>query len=253
LHGTNDYKRLVEELHAKANEGDVEAQYYSAAALRYCQEHLSRFLLRPQGGAFTLDEAQSKWANRQESYRSEIEIVYLRCRAYLESYVETGAWVDWLDMAVAARYPKAQSMRANDLRVKRLIAERSEIDSPHDDHQASMAQARELAIESIRTGEPEPIFAMGSWVDKGVRSPGEYAVLMSAWQLFACQRGFDCGPESEWLRSACHYDVECIPGQTVEAYLRRHLGVQFEKAEETANEIGRAVDAHNWDALNDYL
>lgn len=249
----DDYRQFVGSLRTKADGGDAEAQYYSAAALRYCRDNLRRFFLKPQGGMRTLDEAQSRWARRPEGYRNKIADAHHRCRGYLEDFAEADAWSDWLDKAVAAQYPKAQSMKAEDLRSEHLAAERSETSSVHDGQQDTEEYARELAIESLRTGEPEPIFAMSSWVDRGKHSAEEYSVLASAWQLLACQRGFDCGPNSEWLRTACNYDVQCAQGATVEDYLQRQMGAQFDEARKAASEIGRVVDTHSWDALKDYL
>src|ERR1700688_3218653 len=109
-------------------------------------------------------------------------------------------WESWLDKAPAAGNPPPQSLKADVSRQVELMHDAANA-SAGDVIPPTYGPARDLALRAVLSGDPDSIIEMVNWVDGSKRSLDESADLLGAWQLLACQRGYDdCGPTSEWLR-----------------------------------------------------
>ncbi len=255
FHGAHDYSLFVGTLTSAAAAGDPDAEYLTAKALRYCAENLTRFFRRPDGSSKTLDEAQVRMAKLPHGYELSNEI-YAHCRAYLDDPAllrTTAHWETWLDKAVAANYPPAQIEKADILRTADLLRDSANA-SGGDVIPPTAGPARDLAFTAVLSGNPDAIFGMANWVDGTKHSQDEYQSLVSAWELLACQRGYDdCGSNSQLLRSACMFDPQCSNDSNVVDSLQRQLGSRFDDARSLAESIGRALDAKDRAAIESYL
>ncbi len=245
---SRDYAEFIRRIEPAARAGDVEAEFLVAEALKYCDENVKRFFRTRKGAERSLDDAQLKWAHMPAGYQHEIVDVYDRCQAFLADPEMSGTatpWRPWLDKAAAAGYAPAQAEKADGLRVAASLGDGAD--------PAGQEQARALALLAVKSGDPDAVVKMANWVSGKDRSPEEYGDLVSAWQLLACQRGYDCGPRSEWLRSMCNWDPQCADGQSVEEYLQRQLGSRYDEVRKLAAAIGNAVDEKNTAAIQPYL
>jgi hypothetical protein len=257
----HDYSLFVPTMSSAAMGGDPGAEYLTAKALRYCAENLRAFFRGPDGSNRTLDEVQVRMAKIPHWYELSSEI-YDHCGAYLDDPVlmaSTANWEKWLDKAVAANYPPAQIEKADVLRVSDMMREaKARIVADNltsgDIIPPTAGPARDLALTAVLSGDPDAILGMANWVDGTKHSQDEYQDLVSAWELLACQRGYDdCGPNSELLRSVCMYDPQCPNDANVIDLLQRQLGTRFDDARRLAESIGVALDTKNKTAIEPYL
>jgi len=252
---SRDYAALVDEIASAARSGDPEAGYLMAEALKYCDQNIKRFFSKPDGSTRALNDAQIKWANRPAGYQEEIVDVYNRCHSFIdntERKSETALWSTWLDKEAAAGYPAAEAQQADDMRTAAVLAAANR-SSQGADASSTLARARNLALSAAQSGDPDALITMANWVDAKKHSPEDYGNLVSAWQLAACQRGYDCGENSDWLRSLCNWDPQCGNDETVEDYLQRQLGTRFDDVKNLADAIGSTVDAKNAAGIESYL
>lgn len=253
--GAHDYSLFVGTMSSAATAGDPGAEYLIAKALRYCAENLRGFFRKPDGSTRTLDEVQVRMARIPHGYELSNEI-YDHCRTYLDDPVllkTTASWETWLDKAVAANYPPAQIERADLLRISDLMRDSANATSG-DVIPPAAGPARDLAFTAVLSGNPDAILGMANWVDGTKHSQDEYQSLVSAWELLACERGYDdCGSNSELSRSVCVYDPQCLNDSNVVDSLQRQLGTRFDDARRLAESIGLALDAKDRSAIESYL
>jgi hypothetical protein len=156
-----------------------------------------------------------------------------------------------MDRATATGYPQAVAEKDNETRVAATIAEAAKPNGR--DASEALNRAASLAVSAAASGDPDALIKMQDWVNPKTHGDEEYANLVSAWQLVACQRGYDCGENSEWLRALCVYDPQCASGQTFTDYLQRHLGERFEVVLNLAAQIQAAVAAKDTTAIESHL
>jgi hypothetical protein len=65
------------------------------------------------------------------------------------------------------------------------------------------------------------------------------------WRMAACQRGYDCSSNNEWLVWACRYDRNCQPYETMVDYIHRHRSEDFDEIEQKARDLNAKLDADN--------
>lgn len=244
-----DYAVYARSIRPEAEAGKPEAQYFLSETLRYCEQNLSRFFFVSGKRARTLNEAQVRWANRPAGYQQEITEIYSRCHTFLEEdNARLSEWHEWLDEASDGHYPLAQAMKADLTRQDAMVAALS--GNPTADPEAT-TKARALALEALRSRDADVVWRMSDFVDE--TSVSTNGVLPTAWMLLACDRGYDCSAQAEWLRTACNFDLQCNPGDTGQQYLARQLGNNLDEAKRTASEIGAVLDAGDWGKVPVYL
>jgi hypothetical protein len=122
-----DYAEFVRSIHGLATDGNAEAQYLTAKALKWCGTALGLYF-RGATGQTPLATVQEKWALHQNGItRQELATIYTRCKAFLDdpaSLSSGGSWQQWLDKAAAAGYPAAEAQKAADIESSILIHSR---------------------------------------------------------------------------------------------------------------------------------
>jgi hypothetical protein len=253
---SGNYAEFVRGLAGAATAGDPIAEYLTARALKYCHDN-ARLSLQKQGGALrTRDELEIRLGKYPVDLQHEILEAYDRCHEFfadLGQAAATTAWQSWLDKASTAGYPPAQSLKADVSRQVELMRDSANA-SPGDVVPPTAGPARDLALVAVLTGDPDSIFEMMNWVDGTKHSTEDYGELSGAWELLACQRGYDeCGPTSQWFRSGCSWDVQCADDNSVIDTLRRQFGSRFVDVQNLANSIGLAIDQKDQKAIESYL
>jgi len=252
---SKDYAHFVAEIRPMASAGNLEAQYLTAKALRWCAQTMHLYFIRPNGEVRTLDEAQARFAARPIGItQQDLGTIYSRCEGFLESpeiRKSTDSWSEWLDKSADGGYPAAIAQRAANLESQLLQESNSSLTYLARDVDAE-AQAKELALSAAESGDPEAIFLMSDWVRTGDRTEDETATLMSAWKILACQKGYDCGPNSDWMLSVCNWNPQCVGGTYVD-YLQSQLGSQYDDALRLAKSINEAITAKDAQILRSYL
>jgi len=252
----SDYAQFVASIAPLANAGNTEAEYLTAKSLRWCAEMSRLYFRKPTGEPRTLEEVQANVAAKPLGLSSEtIRMMYERCRGFLEDPEQRklySTWNQWLDKAADGGNQAAIALRAS-LDESQLLLE-SHSTLPHPDRSVDAeAQAREAALSAVESGDPDAIFLMSDWVRTGQRSAQETAVIIDAWKIAACQNGYDCGPNSDWLISACSWDPQCANDRTYIDYLQRQLGSQYDDAVGLAKSISQAIASKDIQALKNYL
>jgi hypothetical protein len=252
-----DYAHFVAEIRPMATAGNTEAQYLTAKALKWCAQTMHLYFIKPNGEVHTLEEVQSRYAARPTGIsQQEIATIYSRCQEFLENpelRKSTDSWSEWLDKSADGDYPAAIAQRAANLAAQLSLESHSSL--PHQDRGVDAeAQAKELALSAAESGDPDAIFIMSDWVRAGNRTDDETATLINAWKVLACQKGYDCGPNSDWMLSACSWNPQCANGGTYIDYLQKQLGgTQYDDALRMAKSIDEAITAKDAQTLRSYL
>jgi hypothetical protein len=217
---------------------------------------LKLYFIRPDGRIRTLDEVHARRTLQASGIsQQELTNIYTRCQGFLDQQghlKETGSWDQWLDNAAAADYPAAVAEKAANLEADIALTAASQL--PHAQPAAGAEdRARNLALEAVQSGDPDAIFLMSDWVRAGDRTAEENATLISAWKILACQKGYDCGPNSEWMMSVCSWDVQCADDQTYIDYFQRQLGTQYDEALSLARTIDQAIATKDIQAIRSHL
>jgi hypothetical protein len=239
-----------------ASAGNTEAQYLTAKALKWCAQTMHLYFIRPNGEVHTLEEVHARYAARPVGItHQELSTIYSRCQGFLqdpELRKSTDSWNEWLDKSADGGYPAAIAQRAANVE-SQLMLESPGTLPPKDRDVDAEAQAKELALSAAESGDPEAIFLMSDWVRTGDRTQDETTTLISAWKILACQKGYDCGPNSDWMMSACNWNPECANGGTYIDYLQRQLGSQYDDAVRLAKSIDAAITGKDVQTLRSYL
>jgi hypothetical protein len=253
---SQNYAALVREFSAQATAGNPTAEYLTARALKYCSDTIRLHFRNPEGLAKTRNEVEVRVGKYPIGLQQEILEAYDRCHEFLADSSQSDlmlAWENWLNKSSAAGYPPAESLKADLSRQADLMHDAASA-SAGDIVPPTYGPARDLALRAVLSGNPDSIFEMMNWVDGTKHSMDESADLLGAWQLLACQRGYDdCGPTSEWLRSMCNWDPQCANDSSVTDYLMRRFGSRFDDVQNLANSIGLAIDQKNQQAVEYYL
>ena len=259
LNLAKDYFAFAATVRDRASRGDAEAQYVMAMALKYCDENYRRFFLKSDGAPRSLDEALLHWASRPAGYQLEIRTTYDRCHGFHEDsnsdaadVATTTDWPAWLAKAATQGLAAAQAEQAD---IERIAAMQSQVSGKPENasHDESQVDPRHIAIAAAQSGDPDAIAKMANWIDGSAHSKDEYEVLVTAWQLLACQRGYDCSAESDLVRGVCVWNLQCVEGQSLQDVYKQQLGAQFDAALKLAGTIGAAIDAKDVSRLQSFL
>ncbi|HEY6483953.1 MAG TPA: hypothetical protein VIY54_10560, partial [Steroidobacteraceae bacterium] len=95
-------------------------------------------------------------------------------------------WPQWLDKSAAGAYPLAEMEKA-------LVSGDADVLSTG--HQSE--RDRDLALKAVQGRDPDPqiLWQMSNFVHQG--DDPQQSLLTGAWQLLACERGYDCSAQAE--------------------------------------------------------
>ena len=237
LRAASDYLEFARSLLPAARAGDHAAQFYIFRALDYCTREYRAYFGR--GPAWrTLDDAMRR-ATTRWPYDSElVRGIYTQCHTLVETGSnEFGERDEWLRMASDGGYPLAQVTYAQN--------QWHAMSGPEDD--ATLEARRRLVGKAIRSRDPAVVSAVADVILAPEGQGYEWDYL--AWRLAACQRGFDCSPQSDFVKWSCYGDTNCQPYETAIDLIRRATGNDFLEVEARARWINEKIDAGDWEAM----
>jgi hypothetical protein len=149
-----------------------------------------------------------------------------------------GYGTDWTADAAKLGFPPAQAMEAQ------AKAQRAQYNSDETSQAAARAEARTLAIEALRTRDPEVVREIAE-VAAALKSDNEAKANKRRlpWLLAACLRSPDCDSLNEQMKTRCRFDPQCQPYETPLDILRRDAGNDFDELERRARELNEKIDA----------
>jgi hypothetical protein len=81
----------------------------------------------------------------------------------------------------------------------------------------------------------------------------ELATVIGAWKILACEKGYDCGPDSDYMHTVCDWDAQCADGKTYTDYFKRQLGTGYDEAVGMAKAIEQLIAAKDLQGIKSYL
>ena len=241
LRDARDYWELAESLYVNARQGDAAAQFWLSRALGYCESLYDwYFIVHLDGGAVrhrTLDEAQQLTAIRPVFTADDIRDIQKRCQRLRGTDAPPfGTSREWLESATAANYPMAQASAALG---QALQGHQANVEAAR----GARDEARRLALEALRSRDPDVMVQMGDVAANLARDPAEARRQQWIWPLAACLREPGCESMAEWHRLFCHIDTQCQPFETPVDVIRRQAGNDYDAVERGARELNEKLDA----------
>jgi hypothetical protein len=234
-----DMMTFLEALAPAAAEGDVDALYYLARASRRCTREYST-LFGPPGKEMTLEVALEKeyWTRY---YEQQARVIHGQCRRFKAA--RDNPFTEWENLLAAAA--EAGSGPAKALQVFEMSQGMIRVHDPAERTERK-DEIRRLAKEALRTKDPEVLHFL-AYVESISGSAGTAADVAGAWMLAACQRGLECGRDSEQFQFFCRWDPACRPSETMVDLFRRRA--RFEEFQLIANELNAKLDADRFDEI----
>jgi hypothetical protein len=237
----NDLAPFADAMHKRALAGDDAAQYWLYRVLLRCGPIYDAVFevdpAQPDKPPLRLDEAVAAEEANPGLGADEVREMHAQCQQ-LRGVDRTryGDPANWLRRAAQSGYPLAQVRRAAELALG--------VDGP-----PNHAAARESMRAAVRSGDPEVLLQTGAVAQ--LLAEGESARERHewVWEVAACQRGANCGPTTEWVRSLCALDKKCQPYETAMDVIRRRVGAQLPEIEEEARQLNARIDAREWGEL----
>jgi hypothetical protein len=255
-----DYKRNFAESHnywkfahdalPTANAGNADAQFYLSRALEYCAEHNS-FYYRRKGRPIGLDEGLQRAVQRNLPI-DVAQAVYERCHEFVDHGASgLGSAREWLARATSVGQPLAQAVTASKIlmQVQRQdFIKAGGVPTPDNDPTImSEGDPRELLRSAIQSKDPEVLFTIGEF--QPLLDPTNTDKDRYAWMLLACQRGFDCTANAEWVKNSCAGAPECASANGPTDLVRILAGDQWPEVQQRARDLSIGLDQENWSAL----
>ena len=248
MRASSDYWEFAQSVLAAAKQGDAAAQFYLSNALLYCDSLYDWYFVEHlPGGAIrhrTIDEALQFTASRPVFTADDVRKLQSRCqRLRSAGKPPFGSAREWLDAAIQARYPPAQTIAALD----RAMQARQQ--PTPEATRAMREEAQRLALEATRTRDPEVIARIGE-VASNLETDGyaESQRVPWVWRLAACLREANCDSNADWFRLYCNVDTQCQPFETPQDIIRRKTGNDYDEIERRARELNEKIDAGTLEA-----
>ena len=249
---SRNYWKFAHDALAAASAGDADAQFYLSRALDYCAEHNSLYFQR-RGKSIGLDEALQYAALRHLPIDTTQD-VYDRCHEFIDrDSSDLGRASDWLAQATAAGQPVAQAVTA----IKLLMQEsqRNSVRAgglPNSDSAATVSDGfdpRQLLRAAVQSKDPEVLFSLGDALTLMAPTAVDSDTTRLAWWLVACQRGFDCSANAEWVKNSCANSPQCASADGPSDLVQTLAGDKWPEVEQRAREINSSLDQGKWDDL----
>lgn len=246
LKSSHNYLDFANSTIQAAESGDRDAQYFLGKALRFCEGTYHMYFER-KGEALTLDEALI-WAARLHRSGAFVQTVYDRCHDLKEHNPAALQSTNWIQEAANAGQPAALATLAIDRFSKNAIQNQSTAAQPSSGNDLT-ADSRAALRAAVESKDPEVLWQIG--VAQGFLSQdfGEKVKNEMAWWLVSCQRGYDCGPQADWLTLDCSDESFCTPGISGIDYIRNGSGADWPEVQLRAQDINAKLDAGKWREL----
>jgi hypothetical protein len=254
-HESTDDFALAHELGQAAMNGNSRAQYLLGEVLLRC-EVLER-ALAPYSEGTVAERVERHLASQPhglEHNRSKFRREALRCeKLFFENPLaeydlpeEANDFRYWSRLAVASQDPIAIMDRAFQTVANSPATRDAEQDRVF--QEALLADVR-IAVTS---GDPTALFKVGGLLS--YPSVGATAEQGYAWQVAACEAGYDCSLVNPDWGFDCVASGACLAGETWLDTLQRDLGAaKYAEIYAQAQDIQYKIKAGDWDGLQQYI
>ncbi len=250
---SHDYWILAVALLPAAKAGNADAQFYLSRLLDRCAED-NRMYFQHKGRNLTLDEGL-QYAVQRHLPIEIAQSVYDKCHGFQENdSAKFGRADEWLAKATASGQPIAQATTASKIltqEMQRNFAQAGGVPNPYADESAvNGSDPRDLLRSALRSRDPEVLFSIGE--SQALLDPtnANRNTTRFAWWLVACERGFDCSANADWVKTSCSNDPQCASATNSDDIVRTLAGDNWPMVQQQAQEISAKLDAGQWDQIN---
>ncbi len=235
FHASADLWQFAESIHPAAQAGDPAAQYYLSRTLKYCDDSFRFYFVRGNRRR-TLDEGM-QWASTRAGLEAEeAREVHARCSRLQETSHSFGTAGEWLSASKEKGFSLAMIDTARQLAVTAGVSGATQ-------HVEMRDEAKRLALRALESKDPQVIFDMGDLAVLFVEDMKKASQEQWVWRLAACKRGYECGPDAEWVQLQCRFDPNCQPYESGIDFIRRMNSEDFDEIERLANDLNARLDA----------
>jgi hypothetical protein len=252
LESSRDYWALGNDLMLQAKAGDGQAQYYLYRVLEYCRDRAGFFLMKGNR-VLPLDEALAGAAQRNIPQQFA-QLAIDRCHEFLShDPAILGSEDHWLLLAVKNGVPEAQADAASKMITYDVL---NKTDRPRDEpvkgYERKLpidATPESLFREAIKSKSPRVLAAISNVLPViGPDSP-DLKTERFALMLLACERGYDCTSNAEWVQASCSFNPQCAGYSDPTQHVMEAAGANWPAVQQRAAELGEKIDAGAWDDL----
>jgi hypothetical protein len=246
----HNYWQFANDALSAANAGDADAQFYLSKALEYCAEHNSMYFQR-KGKPIGLDEGL-QYAVQRHLPIEIAQAAYDRCHEFLDRDSSgLGSAAAWLARATSAGQPLAQGESASKILIQELRQDFVRAGGlPTGDAPDMEGDARELFRSAVQSREPEVLFRIGEAQPLLDPANTDSNTNRFAWWLLACQSGFDCTANAEWVKNSCANAPQCVASANGPSDIVRILaGDKWPEVEQRAHDLSISLDEGKWGDL----
>jgi TPR repeat protein len=236
-----------------AKAGNADAQFYLSRAMQHCEE-ANRMYFQHRGQPLSLDEGL-RFAVQRHLSIEVAQSTFDKCHEFQTGDPkELGDASEWLAMATKAGQPLAQATSATKMLVREKLESLAKNGSVTNPEAAAKSgnefDPRALLSEAVKSKDPEVLFTIGEM--QGLLHPSsEKAVTAQfAWMLVACQRGFDCSANADWVKNTCGENAQCAAANGQDDPVRTLAGDHWPEVQQLAREISANLDADRWPELD---
>jgi hypothetical protein len=247
-----NYRDFSRETLPAAKAGNADAQFYLSRAMQYCEE-ANRMYFQHRGRPISLDEGL-RFAVQKHLSIDVAQSVFDKCHEFqTEDSKQLGDASTWLDMATKAGQPLAQATSATKILMQQKMQSFAKTNGVADPNETgplgSEFDPRALLSEAVKSKDPEVLFTIGEM--QGLLHPSSEGALTAqyAWMLVACQRGFDCSSNSDWVKNTCGDNAQCSSVNAPDDRVRTLAGDRWPEVQQRAQEINSNLDADRWQEL----
>lgn len=249
---SHSYWKFAHDALPAARAGNATAQFYLSKVLDYCTEHNSLYFQR-RGKSIGLDEGLQYAAQRHLPIDIAQE-VYDRCHEFVDRDAsELGRATDWLAEATASGQPLAQAATATKLLMQESQHNFARAGGlPSADNEATVSDSsgpRELLRAAVQSKDPEVLFGVGDALTLLDPAIADKNTTRFAWWLVACQRGFDCSANAEWVKNSCANAPQCASADGPSDLVQSLAGDKWPDVEQRAQQINEKLDRGQWGEL----
>lgn len=255
---SRNYWDYAHEILSAARVGNADAQFYLSKVLEFC-DYANRAYFRRGNAALTLDQAL-QLAVKQNRPVEVTQAIFERCHEFdAQDATELGSSMDWLAKATKAGQPVARATMAQKMFSQDLLKSylRAGAAPTPENTAASIgdgADPRALLRAAVKTLDPEALFtvgmAQGAYEQLHPSSHGR-GTNQLAWMLVACQRGFDCSGNADWITTGCpNCGTRSAANQSPDNTMMIIAGDNWPAVQQRAQEISAELDAEQWEELD---
>ncbi len=253
LKTSTDYWEFANQLLGAAQSGEPESQYYLFRVLEYCRDRGS-FFLKKGTKVLTPDEVL-QYAARRTIPQHFAQVAFDRCHEFLTDDSDgIGSEDKWLASAAKAGVPEAQADAAMKLIIFRQAKGMTDSGGealPGYESKLPIDETPEsLLREAIKSRSPHVLARIADALP-AIGNPNSpdldterYALL-----LLACERGYDCTSDAEWVQASCGFNPHCSAYSDSTQRVMELAGSSWPAVQERAVELGQKIDVGAWDDL----